>query len=198
VRMPPDDHFHRWPAFTSRIVHAYNTAPHESLNGDGVAPCEICHGAAARDPFDSVIHALALDAAELPNDDLDDPTGFANAARTSAAAFTRLAKCHDDHVRQTSTARLNAHGHPKMHAAGDKVKIRMPPTRAGGSNRPPPQPRRRLERPLHNRHPPLCLCTFDERRRCDGGGSRALSAHSGPAGLDPPLSDLVVFQAALS
>ena len=39
MRMLPDDHYHRLPAFTSRIVYAYNTAPHESLNG--VSPYEI-------------------------------------------------------------------------------------------------------------------------------------------------------------
>ena len=125
MRILPDDHYRRWPEFAARIVYAYNIAPHESLGG--ISPYEMYHGVAARDPFSTAVHALALDA-QLPAEDLDNPTAFAAVIRTSTAAFCRLAQVHSDYVRITTAARLNAQGTPRSYAVGEKVKIRVPPT----------------------------------------------------------------------
>jgi transposase InsO family protein len=46
MRMLPDDHYCRWPAFASRIAFAYNTASHDSIGA--ITPFEIQHGAPAR------------------------------------------------------------------------------------------------------------------------------------------------------
>jgi transposase InsO family protein len=46
MRMLPDDHYCRWPAFTSRIAFAFNTASHDSIGS--VTPLEIQHGAPSR------------------------------------------------------------------------------------------------------------------------------------------------------
>jgi hypothetical protein len=46
MRMLPDDHYCRWPAFASRISFAYNTASHDSIGA--VTPFEVQHGAPAR------------------------------------------------------------------------------------------------------------------------------------------------------
>ena len=66
--------------------------------------------------------------AEIPSADLADPQAFADAIRTSVAAFTAHARHHSDYVRSTTADRLNAHGHAKTYNVGDCVKIRVPPT----------------------------------------------------------------------
>ena len=71
--------------------------------------------------------ARALDD-QLPDLDTSDPSTFAEAVATSAAAFTRLASNHADYVRVTTADRLNQQGHPRTYAIGDKVKIRIPPS----------------------------------------------------------------------
>ena len=106
-------------------MHAYNTAPHTSLGG--ISPFEIMHGVPARSPFDNAVQAAVLDA-EIPSADLADPQAFADAIRTSVAAFTAHARHHSDYVRSTTADRLNAHGHAKTYNVGDCVKIRVPPT----------------------------------------------------------------------
>ena len=125
MRILPDEFYHRWPEFVSRITYAYNTAPHESLGG--VSPFEIYHGVPARDPFVSALAVTDMDA-ELATADLDNPQQFADAVRTSATAFTTLARHHSTYVRETTAARLNLHGHPRTYTVGAKVKIRVPPS----------------------------------------------------------------------
>jgi hypothetical protein len=49
MRLLPDDHYKKWPAFKSRICFAFNTAARESLSK--VAPHEIYFGAPARNAF---------------------------------------------------------------------------------------------------------------------------------------------------
>ena len=110
MRILPDDLYLQWPSFSSRIVHAYNTAPHSSLGG--ISPFEIMHGVPARSPFDVAVQSAMLDA-ELPSANLDDPQEFASAIRTSVAAFIRHARHHTEYVRATTADRLNAHGHAK-------------------------------------------------------------------------------------
>ncbi len=46
MRMLPDDHYCRWPAFAQRIAFAYNTAGHDSIAS--VTPFEVQHGTPAR------------------------------------------------------------------------------------------------------------------------------------------------------
>jgi hypothetical protein len=125
MRILPDDLYLQWPSFSSRIVHAYNTAPHSSLGG--ISPFEIMHGVPARSPFDVAVQSAMLDA-ELPSANLDNPQELASAIRTSVAAFIRHARHHTEYVRATTADRLNAHGHAKTYDVGDRVKIRVPPT----------------------------------------------------------------------
>jgi transposase InsO family protein len=49
LRLLPDDHYARWPAFAQRIAFAYNTASHESIAH--VSPFQVQHGAPARNPL---------------------------------------------------------------------------------------------------------------------------------------------------
>jgi hypothetical protein len=125
MRLLPDDHYLQWPIFTSRICWAYNTAAHSSLGG--ISPYEIYHGVPARDSMTSALHSRALDD-ELEPDDLNDPTAFANAVKTSTSAFVQLARNHTDYIRSVTADRLNLHGHPRTFAIGDRVKVRVPPT----------------------------------------------------------------------
>jgi transposase InsO family protein len=108
MRILPDDLYLQWPSFTSRIVYAYNSAPHTSLGG--ISPFEIMHGVPARNPFDVAVQAAILDAV-LPTADLADPQSFADTIKVSVAAFTAHARHHSDYVRSTTADRLNAHGH---------------------------------------------------------------------------------------
>jgi hypothetical protein len=124
LRLLSDDHYLKWPCFTSRICWAYNTASHSSL-GD-VSSFEVYHGVPARDPFTSGLHRAAIDD-ELPSLDLNDPAEFATAVSTSTAAFVRLARNHTDFVRASTAERMNLHGTPRTYSIGDRVKIRVPP-----------------------------------------------------------------------
>ena len=85
MRILPDDLYLKWPELASRICFAYNSAPHSSLGN--ISPFEIYHGVPARNPFAPLIPPADLDAA-LPNFDLQDPATYADAAKTSASAFT--------------------------------------------------------------------------------------------------------------
>jgi len=125
MRILPDDLYLQWPSFTSRIVYAYNSAPHTSLGG--ISPFEIMHGVPARSPFDVAVQAAILDAV-LPTADLADPQAFADTIKVSVAAFTAHARHHSDYVRSTTADRLNTHGHATTYEVGDRVKIRVPPS----------------------------------------------------------------------
>ena len=125
MRLLSDDHYRKWPQFTSRICYAYNTAIHEALGG--ISPYEIFFGVAARNPFATAVYSRHIDA-ELPTANLNDPAEFAAAVKISAAAFTRLARNHTEHVRTSTADRLNRKGTPRTYSIADKVKIRIPPT----------------------------------------------------------------------
>ena len=127
MRLLPDSHYQQWPRFAQRVAFAYNTAAHSSL-GD-VSPFEIFHGIPARNPFTTPAIDTPLDT-PLPEVDLDDVKAFARAVKVSAAAFTSLAKGHDEYVRETTAARLNEHGNPTSFEVGDNVKIYVPPSHA--------------------------------------------------------------------
>ena len=123
MRLLPDDHYARWPAFASRIAFAYNTAAHDSIGN--VTPFQVQHGTQARD---SLLTPL------LPTDQVNEdeelclPEKFATAVAVSTRAFSQLAKTHEDFVRNETAARLNEHGRAKTFKIGDKVKVRVPPT----------------------------------------------------------------------
>ena len=125
MRILSDEQYKRWPSFAARICYAYNSTAHESLGGS--SPYEIFHGVAARNPFTSAASTRALED-QLPDFDSSDPGEFADAVRTSAAAFARLASNHSEYTRRTTADRLNQQGHPQTYAVGDKVKIRIPPS----------------------------------------------------------------------
>jgi transposase InsO family protein len=125
MRILPDDHYLQWPAFSSRICYAYNSAAHSSLGG--ISPFEMYYGVPARDSISSGLYERALDD-ELMNVDLEDPAAFAIAVKTSTTAFSRLAKSHTDYIRQCTADHLNLHGSPRSYSIGDKVKVRVPPT----------------------------------------------------------------------
>jgi hypothetical protein len=110
MRILSDSQHRRWPAFTSRIVFACNSAVHESLGG--ISPCEVYHGVPARNAFSSAAPTRTLEE-ELPEYDSTDPAAFAEAIRISTAAFTQLARNHADYVRTTTANRLNQLGHQR-------------------------------------------------------------------------------------
>jgi hypothetical protein len=75
MRLLPDDHYKKWPAFKSRICFAFNTAAHESLSN--VAPHEIYFGALARNAFKTLL--TQEDPEEIG--ELDLPTKMAEAVK---------------------------------------------------------------------------------------------------------------------
>ncbi len=72
MRLLPDDHYKRWPAFKSSICFAFNTATHESLSN--VAPHDIYFGAPA--------HLLTVEDVE-EIDELELPLKMAEAVAVS-------------------------------------------------------------------------------------------------------------------
>ncbi len=130
MRMLPDDQYHQWPCFVSRIVFAYNTAPHQSLGG--ASPFELYCGMPARDTFSRILTDQTTLLPQLATDDGDTENArlFAAAVKTSMAAFIQLAKNHDEFIKAKSAALLNQKGFPRAFAVNDKVKIRFPPTKA--------------------------------------------------------------------
>ncbi len=125
LRLLPNDHYVRWPAFAQRIAFAYNTASHENIAQ--ITPFEVQHGTPARNP-------LATRLLATPHVDEDRELcllgEFANAVAVSTTAFSQLAKTHDQFVREETAARLNEKGFAKTFRIGDKVKVRVPPTAA--------------------------------------------------------------------
>jgi transposase InsO family protein len=77
MRLLPDDHYRKWPAFKSRICFAFNTAAHESLSN--VAPHEIYFGAPARNAFTTLL--TVEDVEDI--DELDLPQKIAEAVAIS-------------------------------------------------------------------------------------------------------------------
>jgi hypothetical protein len=122
MRLLPDDHYKKWPAFKSRICFAFNTAAHESLSN--VAPHEIYFGAPARNAFTTL---LTLEDPEEIGE-LDLPTKMAEAVKVSTKAFMTIAASHDQYVRAETARRLNEKGYTRSFEIGDKVKVRVPPT----------------------------------------------------------------------
>jgi hypothetical protein len=120
-----------WPLFSQRICFAYNSAPHESLGG--LCPFELDFGSPPVSPFFPAITALPHPDDDAPRDDPPSPVSpaaYADALRTSTAAFHRFAASHHTYVQTTTADRLNKHGTPAHFALGDRVKIYMPPTHA--------------------------------------------------------------------
>jgi transposase InsO family protein len=125
MRMLPDDHYCRWPAFAQRIAFAYNTACHDSIAF--VTPFEVQHGAPAR----NALLTPLLNSPEIDEEkQLFLPGEFAAAVAVSTRAFSQLAKTHDEFVRNETAARLNKNGRARTFKIGDKVKVRVPPTAA--------------------------------------------------------------------
>jgi transposase InsO family protein len=125
MRILPDDLYNKWPELAARICFAYNTAPHSALGN--VSPFEIYHGVPARNPFAPAIPPVDIDAA-MPTADLEHPAAYAEAVKTSAAAFTVMAQRHSDFERQTTADRLNEVGRPRTYEIGQRVKVYVPPT----------------------------------------------------------------------
>jgi hypothetical protein len=130
MRLLPDDQYKEWPRFISRIVFAYNTAPHQSLGG--TSPFELKHGVAARDTFSKVL----TDQTELlpqiadESGDIENARLFAAAVKTSTTAFIQLARNHDQYMKTETADRLNDKGFPRSFTIGSMVKARFPPTKA--------------------------------------------------------------------
>jgi hypothetical protein len=122
MRLLPDDHYKKWPAFKSRICFAFNTAAHESLSN--VAPHDIYFGAPARNAFTTLL--TVEDVEEI--DELDLHLKMAEAVAVSTRAFMKLAASHDQYVRAETARRLNDKGFVRSFEIGDKVKVRVPPT----------------------------------------------------------------------
>jgi hypothetical protein len=123
MRILPDDHYCRWPAFASRIAFAYNTAGHDSIGA--VTPFEVQHGAPAR----NALLTPLLDAPDIDEKrELCLPGEFAAAVAESTRAFSQLARTHDEFVRMETAARLNEHSRARTFQIGVKVKVRVPPT----------------------------------------------------------------------
>jgi transposase InsO family protein len=81
-----------WPLFSQRICFAYNSAPHESLGG--LCPFELDFGSPPVSPFFPAITALPHPDDDAPRDDPPSPVSpaaYADALRTSTAAFHRFA-----------------------------------------------------------------------------------------------------------
>jgi hypothetical protein len=125
--------YDNWPTFAQRICFAYNATPHESINQ--ISPFEMDFAAPPVSPF----------APPSPNADHhpDDPTAprqdppttvspviFADALRTSTAAFHHCAATHKAFMQKSTEKRLNEHGTPVRFHLNDRVKIYMPPTHA--------------------------------------------------------------------
>jgi hypothetical protein len=84
-------------------------------------------------PFFPAITTLPYPDDDAPRDDppsLVSPAAYADALRTSAAAFHRFAASHHTYVQKTTADRLNKHGIPAHFVLGDRIKIYMPPTHA--------------------------------------------------------------------
>ncbi len=69
MRMLPDDQYHEWPRFVSRIVFAYNTASHQSIGG--ISPFEMYYGMPARDTFSRILNESSEHLEQLPTDEGD-------------------------------------------------------------------------------------------------------------------------------
>ena len=120
MRILSPQQYREWPRFTRRIVHAYNTAPHSSLNNH--SPFEIDHGIPPRNPY-------------TPNpqdppllDILPDYNLYVDELRATTTAFRRMAHDHQRYLKETTAERLNMHGIPATFAVGSRVKIYVPPT----------------------------------------------------------------------
>ncbi len=130
MRMLSDEQYKVWPTFVARVSFAYNTASHQSIGNASLY--EIYFGCEARDTFSKIL----MDSPEqLPNapteaGDMENARLFANAIKTSTAAFIQLAKNHDLFVRTETADLLNEKGFPRSFVVGALVKARFPPTQA--------------------------------------------------------------------
>jgi transposase InsO family protein len=130
MKLLPDDQYNQWPRFVSRIVFAYNTAPHQSLGG--ISPYELYYGVPARDTFSRVLNLHTDILPQSPDDtgDIENARLFALAVKTSTAAFVNLAQNHDQYMKNETAIRLNQKGAPRQFIVGVMVKARFPPTKA--------------------------------------------------------------------
>jgi hypothetical protein len=99
MRLLPDDHYKKWPAFRSRICFAINTAAHESLSK--VVPHEIYFGAQARNAFTPLL--IVEDVENI--DEVDLPAKMAEAVKISTKALMKMAASHDQYVRAETARR---------------------------------------------------------------------------------------------
>ncbi len=120
-----------WPSFSQRICFAHNSVSHKSLGGP--CPFAMDFGSPPVSPFFPAITALPHPDDDAPREDPPSPVSpvaYADALRTSTAAFHRFASSHHTYVQATTAKRLNEHGIPAHFALADRVKIYMPPTHA--------------------------------------------------------------------
>jgi hypothetical protein len=120
-----DEHYARWPDFSSRIAFAYNSAPHGGI-GD-VSAFQVYHGS---DPRNTLASSLTTPPAFTEEEELALPAQFADAVALSTQMFTALAKSHDQFVKNETALRLNKRGSSRAFEVGDKVKVRVPPTQS--------------------------------------------------------------------
>ena len=64
----------------------------------------------------------------FPPRDLTIPAEYARTVTQSAAAFHRLARCHQQYAREQTAAALNKRGRPTSFTIGQRVQIYVPPT----------------------------------------------------------------------
>ncbi len=88
--MLSDEHYARWPDFSSRIAFAYNSAPHGGI-GD-VSAFQVYHGS---DPRNTLASSLTDPPFFTEEEELALPAQFADAVALSTQIFTTLAKTHD-------------------------------------------------------------------------------------------------------
>jgi transposase InsO family protein len=123
LRLLSDEHYARWPDFSSRIAFAYNSAPHGGI-GD-VSAFQVYHGS---DPRNTLAASLTDPPSFFEEEELALPAQFAEAVALSTQIFTALAKSHDQFIKTETALRLNKRGSSRIFQIGDKVKVRVPPT----------------------------------------------------------------------
>ncbi len=109
----------------SRIVFSYNTAPHEGIGS--VTAFQIFHGS---DPRNTLVSSLQDSPPLTEDEELALPAQFAEAVALSTGVFAEFARTHDGFVRSQTATRLNEKGTSRTFQAGEKVKVRVPPTQS--------------------------------------------------------------------
>jgi hypothetical protein len=121
MRYSPPSQYLNWPSCTQRIVFAYNSVPHESID---LTRWNLPHLSSPR-----LACQIPTSTSHLENTSVS-PESFVDALRVSVQAFHAFAASHKSFMATTSQDRLNKHGTPHTFSIHDRVKIYVPPTHA--------------------------------------------------------------------